>query len=58
MHHLGKAVFVSSSFQDLHNNPPQKSDPKGRRDKAGGFSASGPSGWIFEGGLKGNDQKK
>ena len=39
-------------------NPPQKSVPKGRRHKAGGFSASGPSGRIFEGGLKGNWQKK
>ena len=40
------------------NNPPQKSGPKGRRQKAGGFSASGPSGRIFEGGLKGNCKKK
>ena len=39
-------------------NPPQKSGPKGRRQKAGGFSASGPSGRIFEGGLKGNCKKK
>ena len=39
-------------------NPPQKSGPKGRRHKAGGFSAGGPSGRIFEGGLKGNCKKK
>ena len=36
---------------DTNYNPPQKPE-------AGGFSASGPSGRIFEGGLKGNDQKK
>ena len=42
----------------INDTPPQKSGPKGRRQKAGGFSASGPSGRIFEGGLKGNCKKK
>ena len=42
----------------VKTHPPQKSGPKGRRQKAGGFSASGPSGRIFEGGLKGNCKKK
>ena len=45
-------------YDTFNNNPPQKSGPKGRRQKAGGFSASGPSGRIFEGGLKGNCKKK
>ena len=55
--HNVKCYFESSELFNFYN-PPQKSDPKGRRHKAGGFSASGPSGRIFEGGLKGNDQKK
>ena len=46
------------NFSHFFYNPPQKSGPKGRRHKAGGFSAGGPSGRIFEGGLKGKCKKK
>ena len=56
---VGWVTLLCDATNKLINyNPPQKSVPKGRRHKAGGFSAEVPSGRIFEGGLKGNDQKK
>ena len=60
--HKGKACanYPTKDFTSYRDcdekfvyNPPQKSGPKGQRQKAGG-----PSGRIFEGGLKGYCKKK